>query len=187
MAILEFRATTIQPAALRALGAGFKAGGQFIVRIQFDEADAYRYEYRQYIRGTAFVTLGAFGPGAPSRANWVPTAPRHDAKNDFEVPGGLRTFFTEDGQRRGGRTQRFGYRSAMPVLEHGLEDRYLPEQKMGSEYRLRDTWGLSGASRPRGLRFEIEIVYRGAVIDRLDGDRVLDTRQWRVQLDDIIV
>ncbi len=186
MAIQEFRAVTITPPGLRGLGAGFRAGGQFIVRARFDEEDAFRYEYRQYIQGTASVTMGAFAPGAPSRATWTATNPPHNAANDFAIPGGLRPTFTEDGQQRHGRIERFGYRNAMPVVRFGLEDRYLPDQKMGNEYRLRDTWGLEGATRPRGLRVQIDITYKGVIIDIRDGNREVRRLTWRVRIDDII-
>lgn len=189
MAIQEFRATTIVPAALRADGAGFVAGGQFIVRVRFDDADAGRYEYRQYIKGSAFVTHGSFS-GAPSFATWTATGTPHNAANDFLIPGGLKTTFAEDGEVRSGRIERFGYRNTSfggGSLRQGIEDRYLPSQATGAEYRSRDTWGLRGLSRPRGLRVKIDIVYKGAVIDTLEGNRVVDTRHWGVHIDDIIV
>lgn len=186
MAVQEFRAVTIQPAGLRGLGAGFKAGGEFIVRARFDQEDASRYEYRQYIKGTATLTMGQFGAGAPSRANWHATQPPHNAANDFQIPGGLRPTFTEDGQTANGRTERYGYRNAMPVMKGGLEDRYMPDQKMGHEYRLRDKWGLSGRSRPRGLHVQLDITYKGVIIDNRDGNREVRQLTWRVQVDDII-
>lgn len=186
MAVQEFRAVTITPPGLRALGSGFKAGGQFIVRARFDEEDAFRYEYRQYIKGTAILTQGQFGPGAPSRANWRATHPPYNAANDFQIPGGLRPTFTEDGQVRGGRIERFGYRNSMPVLRHGIEDQYQPDQKMGNLYRLRDTWGLEGTSRPRGLRIQIDITYKGVIIDTQDNNNEVRRLTWRVQIDDII-
>lgn len=188
MAVLEFRAVTITPPGIRPLReGGFMAGGQFIVRARFDAADASRYEYRQYIKGTAFVIMGRFGSGTPSLTNWRATHPPHNAKDDFEIPGGLRTNFTEDGQRRGGRTERFGYRSAMPVLRQGLEDQYLTDQKMGDQYRLRDTWGLRGTSAPRGLKVQLDITYKGVIIDRREGDREVRRQVWRCQLHDVII
>jgi hypothetical protein len=185
MGILSFHATTITPAALRALGSGFKAGGQFIVRISFDPIDAVRYEYRQYIKGTAGVTAGRFN-GTPSLANWVATGTRRDASNSFAMPGGLKTSYREDAEKAGGVVQRFGYRSSPAVLRTGLEDQYLPTQTGGAEYRLRDTWGLAGDSRPVGLRVEVDIVYKGVVIDTFDSDKVVLQRQWGVHIDDII-
>lgn len=186
MGVLSFHATTITPAALRGLGAGFKAGGQFIVRIHFDPIDAARYEYRQYIKGTAGVTPGRF-TGVPSFGTWVATAARHNASSDFQIPGGLKQHYTEDGQRiPGGIVQRFGYRSNAQLLVTGLEDRYLPAQGNGAEYRARDTWGLEGLSRPSGLRVDLDIVYKGVVIDTFDGNKVVAQHQWGVHIDDII-
>lgn len=175
------------PARLAADGAGFFAGGQFIIRLELDPGDARRYEYRQHIKGTAFVTQGSFS-GTPSRASWSATGVRHDAKNDFKIPGGLQTTFTEDGETAtGGSVHRFGYRARSGRIAHGVEDRYLPDQATGAEYRARDTWGLRGIARPSGLRIQIDIIYRGSVIDRDDGNRVVTTLHWGVHLDDIIV
>lgn len=188
MAILEFRATTIVPAGLRGDGAGFFAGGQFIVHVRFDEAGASRYEYRQYIKGSAYTTRGSFS-GAPSLASWTASETPHNASTDFLIPGGLQTHFTEDGEVRSGRTERFGYRDGRfggGRIAHGIEDRYLPSQSTGAEYKARDTWGLRGTARPRGLRIKIDIIYKGAIIDTSDHNRVVDTRHWGVHIDDII-
>ena len=186
MGVREFRATTIVRPGLRADGAGFFAGGQFIVRARFDPGDCARYEYRQHIRGTAFLLPGIFGGTPPSRANWIPTGIPRDASSDFEIPGGLATTFKEDGQRRGGRTERFGHRSGSQVLRQGLEDRYLPNRADGCEYKARDTWGIRGTARPRGLRIQIDILYRGRIIDTAESNRVVRTLHWGVKIDDII-
>ncbi len=187
MAVQEFRAITIVPAGLRADGAGFFAGGQFIVRAKFDPGDCARYEYRQFIRGSAFLLEGTLGAGGPAALRgWVPTGGARDAGPDFEVPGGLQPAFREDGQRRGGRTERFGHRGHGAVLRRGLEDRYLPDQADGCEYRLRDTWGLRAARRLIGLRIQVDIVYRGRIIDTAEGDRVVKTLHWGFHIDDIV-
>jgi hypothetical protein len=186
MGVREFRAITIVPAGLRADGAGFFAGGQFIVRAKFDAGDCARYEYRQHIKGTAVLIPGTFTASPPSRGNWVPTGIPRDAGPDFEVPGGLTSTYKEDGQQRGGRTERFGHRAHAQVLRQGLEDRYLPDRPTGCEYKLRDTWGLRGTSRPTGLLVRIDITYRGRIIDTADGDSVVKTLHWGVHIDDII-
>ncbi len=185
MGIREFRAITIVPAGLRADGAGFIAGGQFVVRAKFDPGDCARYEYRQYIKGTASTTSGSFSSSPPSRTNWTPGAV-HNAGPDFQVPGGLTTSYQEDGQVVGRRTERFGHRDHPQVLRTGLEDRYLPNRADGCEYKLRDTWGLRGTSRPVGLRIKIDIIYRGRIIDTSDGNKVVRSLHWGVHIDDII-
>ena len=185
--IVEFRAVTLVPINLGGQGAGFKMGGRFRVTVRLNpEVDCGRYEYRQFIKGTANVQQGTFTGPVPSLANWRPSGPLHDAKNDFGVPGGLQPHFTEDGEIVGGRTLSFGYRSAAPVVQQGIEDRYLPSQATGCEYRAVDTYGLSGIRRPRGLRVRLKLTWQGRVIDTRAGNRILDTRQWGVEKDDII-
>jgi hypothetical protein len=205
--ILEFRAVTVTPLGLRAAGAGFNMGGSFRVIIRFNPAlNCRSFEYRQFIRGTATLQRGTFATGSPpSLATWSPTAPACDASRCFEIPGGLPTTLREDGQiiggtratgsppagqccqsLTGGRIERFGYRSSPPVHRTGLEDRYLPSQATGCEYRARDTYGLSGTSRPTGLRIRLRIVWQGRVIDTSRGNRIIATRHWGVRGDDII-
>jgi hypothetical protein len=186
MGVREFRAITVTPAALRGDGAGFMAGGQFIVRAKFDPGDCARYEYRQYIKGTASTTQGTFGGATPSRTSWRATAAPHNAGPDFQVPGGLTTTYKEDGQVIGSRTERFGHRNHSQVLRTGIEDRYLPNRADGCEYKARDTWGLRGTARPRGLRVKIDIIYRGRIIDTEDSNRVVRSLHWGVHIDDII-
>ncbi len=187
MGVLEFRAITIVPAGLRGDGAGFFAGGQFVVRAAFDADDCARYEYRQDIKGTASVHQGVLGAAGPAGlGGWVPTGVPRDAGPDFTVPGGLTSAFKEDGEVRGGRVERFGHRRNAAVLRTGLEDRYLSAQRDGCQYRLRDTWGLRGTARPAGLRITIDIIYRGRIIDTADGNRVIRTLHWGVHIDDII-
>ena len=107
MAILEFRATTTKAAALNKEGAGLFAGGQFVVVARFDAADAARYEYRQYIKGTAIMQQGSFGGTPASMDNWVikPGTVPEDGKDLFLIPGGLHTSFREDGLVRVGITK----------------------------------------------------------------------------------
>ncbi len=188
MAIQEFRATTIKSAALKSDGAGIFAGGQFVVVARFDGADAARYEYRQYIKGTAILQQGSFSGSPASMDNWVakPGSAPEDGKDLFLIPGGLPTSFREDGLIRNGRNERFGYRANAPVLRQGIEDRYLPDQVTGAEYRLRDTWGLRAPTRRVGLRLMIDIVYKGAIIDRQNLDQVVRTLHWGVHLDVIV-
>lgn len=177
MAILEFRATTTKSAALNREGAGIFAGGQFVVVARFDAADAARYEYRQYIKGTAIMQQGSFGGTPASMDNWAikPATVPEDGKDLFLIPGGLHTSFREDGLVRVGRKEYFGYRANKGMYQPGLEDRYLPDQVTGAEYRLRDTWGLRAPTRRVGLRLMIDIVYEGAIIDRQNFDQVVRT------------
>ncbi|MFW5810531.1 MAG: hypothetical protein ACOCWY_02915 [Thermodesulfobacteriota bacterium] len=47
--------------------------------------------------------------------------------------------------------------------------------------------GLEGRSRPLGLRIKMKITWQGRVIDTANGSRIIDTRHWGVDRDDVIV
>ncbi len=184
--IIEFRAITVTPIGLRGIGAGFMMGGRFKVRVRFNPSvNCVQFEYRQFIKGTATVQQGAF-VGSPSIANWHANGALHNAANDFQIPGGLQPHFSEDGQITGGTTNQFGYRTATAVNSPDIEDRYIPVQATGCEYRLTDTYGLRGNSQPKGLRIRMSIMWQGRVIDTSRSNRIVDTRHWRVDKDEII-
>ncbi len=185
--VVEFRAITVTPIDLRAFGPGWMMGGSFRVRARFNPTvDCRRYEYRQFIKGTATVQQGR-STGPPAFATWVAAGPVINAAGSFQIPGGLPTSFAEDGQMVGGVIHRFGHRSAPPHVSIGLEDRYLPTQAAGCEYRAQDTYGLRGATRPSGLRIKLDITWQGRIIDTAGGNRILRTLHWRARKDDIIV
>jgi len=186
--VAHFRAIAVEKCAIHKVGSGFRAGGQFRVRIRFKPGvDCERYEYRQYIKGQAFAQQGSFS-GTPSFASWTSTGTKDNQASSFAIPGGLKTTFHEDGHVSGGKTERFGYRRSPPVRRTGIEDRYLPSQRAGGEYRLLDTYGLRKTSgRPRGLRIWLKLTYQGRIIDVKDKNRTIRTLHWGFQLDDIIV
>jgi len=187
MAVDSFRVTTLVPVGLRADGAGFVMGGRFKVEASFSpSAQAPKYEYRQFLKGGAFVQFGRFTSSPPSRANWTHTAPRHDAKNDFGIPGGLSPNFREDGQVINGRTYRFGYRIALPVNQTGLVDHYLPNQPNGDRYEAIDTYGLRGSQRTTGLKVYMWLQFQGRIIDTSRGGAAVRDLYWKIEHEDII-
>jgi len=183
MGVLSIEHNTIVQPALRGEGSGFFAGGQFTVRVRFEERGCEQLLYRQYIRGTATLQQGMF-VGARLPGNWRPTEDPRSVARAFSVPGGLRLNYHEDGEVRNGRTYRFGYRTGEPVQEDGLEDRYAPHPN-GPEYRLRDTWGLRGRERPSATRIQITVHYKGTVIDTRRPDSPIETREWSYRIDDL--
>lgn len=185
--VVEFRAVTVTPIALRAFGAGWMMGGSFRVIARFNHPSGCgRFEYRQRIKGTATVQQGRF-TGTPSLATWVATGPVANAASSFEIPGGLPTAFAEDGQIVGGVVHRFGHRSAPAHVATGIEDRYLPTQATGCEYKAQDTYGLRGSTRPTGLRIKLDILWQGRIIDTSRANTVIRTLHWGAKKDDIIV
>ncbi len=184
MTVTSFEHTTMLRPVLNGDGAGFFAGGQFRVRIQLSsERDCEHYQYRQYIRGTATLQQGEF-VGESRLENWRATGEPESVARLFAVPGGLRTSYTEDGERRNGQVHRFGYRRGRGVQEEGLEDRYLPHPN-GAEYRLLDTWGLRGRERPVATRIRIRVHYKGKVIDTRRPTEALETQEWSYHLDNL--
>ncbi|MEZ5391302.1 MAG: hypothetical protein R2724_00160 [Bryobacterales bacterium] len=182
MGVQSFDHHTVRSASLRSDGDGFFAGGQFTIAIRFDERDCRHFEYRQKIRGTAYIQPGEF-IGAMEPGNWVPTGEAHSVARSFAVPGGLRENFIEDGERRAGQVFHYGYRNNDPVQEEGLEDRYVPHPN-GPVYRLRDTFGLRGDTRPQGARITIRLWYKGLVIDnRRTDDRPVLEQNWSYFID----
>ena len=183
MSVETFDHRTVREPALRGDGAGFFAGGQFTIRIRFTASDCLNFQYRQYIRGTATLQQGRF-EGERLPGNWVPTAEPESVGRLFAVPGGLQPNLTEDGERRLGHDYHFGYRTGDGVEEEGLEDRYIPHPN-GPEYRLRDTFGLRGDSRPVATRIRINLFFKGEVIDDRRPERPVLTREWSYRLDDL--
>ncbi len=190
--ILEFRALRVRPVTLESLRAGWICKGNFRVIIRFSEdVDASRFEYRQFIKGSASTEPGRFTGSPASMDNWVSTGTRTDRRSAFRVPGGLSpTEFREDGfVRRDGGVDRYGYRTSAASLETATspEDRYLPTQEHGRTYRCTDGVGLQDdRSRPSGLRIRQKFIFQGRIIDTARGNRIVATRHWKVEGDHII-
>lgn len=184
MRVLSFDHTTILRPTLNGDGAGFFAGGQFSVRVRLSSSEGCEhFQYRQYIRGTATLQQGEF-VGAVALANWRATRDPESVGHLFAVPGGLRLNDVEDAEQRGGQVYRFGYRTGAAVREEGLEDRYVPHPN-GPQYRLLDTWGLRGRTRPNATRIQIRVHYTGKVIDVRSPEQPLLTREWSYRLDEL--
>ncbi|MFK7821329.1 MAG: hypothetical protein AB8G99_21620 [Planctomycetaceae bacterium] len=192
--ITSFRATTMLPFALRNLtGGGWSAKKSFRVVVEFARGiDASRYEYRQYIKGTATIQRGSYRGATPRSGNWTASGPVMNSGNAFSVPGGLTPNFKEDGQVIGGRTERYGYRSNRPTMVSPTtpEDRYLPAQANGRTYRATDFVGLTFVPPFReslsGLRVRQNIIFQGRVIDTARSNRTIKTLHWSVRGDVII-
>jgi hypothetical protein len=197
--VSSFTVTDLVPLALRADGSGWQFRGSFRVDIRFQDglANANRYQYRQHIRGKATETVGAFlnprphaRPFMNTKANWRPLQPPVDRSGEFRVPGGLHpTQWREDGFTGVGpltlsKPRKYGYRSSEAFVTKGEVDQYLPDQKNGRQYVAVDTYGLSGLSRTIGTRLELDLQYKGLVLDLLNGGRVVMEKQWSRSGDD---
>ncbi len=149
--------------------------GSFKVEVFMDKKlpDPTQYEYRQYIKGRVFVHDGYFGDPI-NNTHWQARAgTREQEQNDYiKVPGGLsRLQFTEDGEvMPDNSVEKFGYRSSPYKWEDGIMDFYSNDQK-GTDYRLQDTFGISGPRRAdpqggfkTGLKVGVELYFRGIVI-----------------------
>jgi hypothetical protein len=174
---------------LRADGSGWQFRGRFEVRIRLNNslANPNRYQYRQYIKGTATSTPGRFAAGLPhTLANWTSTGTPDDQSAQFGVPGGLvSTAYHEDGLVSAGGTRKYGYRQSPAFVAPGEEDRYLPTQETGKEYVCIDTYGMMGTRRVLGTRLRMNLHYKGAVVDVLNSDRVVIEKTWSYSGDDV--
>jgi hypothetical protein len=188
MPIIEFRHIPVVSTGLHPLaGGGWTMGGVFRVKLILNQrVNCRQYEYRQFIRGTCTMQQGTFAPGAHTVAGWTATGPLVSMASTFHVPGGLSaTDWHEDGFTSGSSTHRVGHRSNAGVNGPQREDRYLPTQATGWEYRVTDSFGLRGSTLPVGMRIRLHLEYEGRVIDRLQANRVIQTLRWNKIGDDI--
>jgi hypothetical protein len=191
-AVLEFHPIHEVPTALRGWppgGHGFMMGGRFRVVLRLNPAmGCPHFEYRQFIRGTCTAQRGHFMGSPASALNWLPDGTEIDRSGVFAIPGGLNaSVFHEDGLLVHGVPTRMGYRSAVPTLADGLEDRYLPDQANGCQYVGVDTYGLRDTTRVAGTRIRLHLWFEGRVIDRSHRDTIIETHRWEAHGDDVIV
>ncbi|MEM0927015.1 MAG: hypothetical protein AAGJ83_13320 [Planctomycetota bacterium] len=189
--ILEFRALLVSPIKLRSKGTGWACKGKFRVIIRFHpDIDASRYEYRQYIKGSASTQRGHFTGTTPTTENWRAIYAAVDQSDKFKVPGGLSNSFKEDGfQSDGGKVESYGYRRTRGTrqTDETPEDRYLPNQSSGHTYRCNDCPGLEGTNgRPSGLRIRQTFTFQGRIIDTHRDNQIVATRHWRLEGDHIL-
>ncbi|MCW5962881.1 MAG: hypothetical protein KIT83_02490 [Bryobacterales bacterium] len=187
--VSSFTVTDPVLVALRGDGAGWQFRGRFRVYIRFNNglANVNRYQYRQYIRGTAIITPGRFTGNPPSLGNWSATGAPQDASAEFRVPGGLRpSDWSEDGIVAFGATRKYGYRSSNAFIAPGEEDRYLPDQQNGKEYICIDTFGMMGSRRVSGSRLRMNLHYKGVIVDVLNNNRVVKQKAWTYVAEDIM-
>jgi hypothetical protein len=167
--IKQFQITQDVVPQLRAHGNGWLLKGRFRINIQFAPCSHVgRFEYRQYIRGNAWIQHGIFAnPRRPSVATWSSTGPRQNAGGVFKISGGLSTSWREDSNG----ISNFGHRKNPPHSSNGLIDRYLPNQQSGDRYELMDTYGMSGTRRRFGTKLYFHLFYRCQVIEFLSSGR----------------
>lgn len=175
----------VQP-NLRAMGLGWALRGRFSVNVRFEpSADVRRYEYRQYIMGTAWTQAGQFhNPSRPTLESWYATGPQVNAARAFQMGGGgLPTSWQEDAQG----TSHFGHRSNTAVSRTGLVDRYLSSQMDGDRYELLDTYGMTGANRIPGTKLFFDLQYRFLIVDRLNnGWRRIHVHNFRTSAERLL-
>ncbi|MEZ6132279.1 MAG: hypothetical protein R3C59_26760 [Planctomycetaceae bacterium] len=195
----SFRATTIRRMAIRPLGGSpgwLEVKKSFRVVINFAPGiDFHRYQYRQFIKGSASIEEGSY-TGAASVANWRSAGRTPISVNSvFGVPPtGLTPSFREDGAMEGGRVVHYG-RQIPGTRQHGNvpEDRYFMDGGLGC-YRATDNVGLevppgrtfvvAGRNVVRsGLRIRMNILFQGCIVDTTRSDHKLQTLHWSVRSD----
>ena len=88
--VSSFVVSDLVKLSLNADGTGWQFRGRFRVDVQLNKklANPARYQYRQYIKGTATSTPGRFTSLIRSKATWEATAAPQDQSSQFGVPGG---------------------------------------------------------------------------------------------------
>jgi hypothetical protein len=115
-------------------------------------------EYRQYVRGTFRVN----GVSVP---HWLPGGLLHPVRYQED---GIPNFY--------GPNHHFYYgRRAQRGTAH---DRYLPRRADGCRYVGSDFPGVVG---PPGTRFEIDLHFRGEIVDVCNGGQVIASTTWFVR------
>lgn len=150
----------------------------FQVSVKFNpnlsETDRSRYEYRQYIRGSATVQDGSRN----ANGIWMPTLPVRitNVGKTFAVPFdpnspgiGLTTHYKEDGKTAtdaGSKCFRFGYRGGAEINGNRFRNVWSPDPETGTELTLRDTPGY-GEPYIAGLapKVKLNFTFRGVVVE----------------------
>jgi hypothetical protein len=136
-----------------------KAGEEFDMLATFAEDEGSSRcgccEYRQYVRGN-------FTYNGQPLVHHLPSGPLDP------------TTFLEDGILGALYGPHFGHRNEAGAWD----DRYQPDRDDGCEYRGHDFPGIAGNS---GSTFEIDLEFRGEIIDVCSGGAVLRSAIWKVR------
>lgn len=155
------------------------ARGTFEVLVKFNPAlsadERMRYEYRQYIKGTAGVQEGSWDS---NYSRWTAASPpqitnigeRFAVPSDPNVPGkGLTPHYKEDGKEAEGMGNtgfRFGYRNGDVINGKRFKNVWSPHSISGSQLIVRDTPGYSSpyvvGSDPKVI---MNFTFRGVVVE----------------------
>lgn len=158
-----------------------RCGGSFEMNAVFTDANPSIPacgEYRQYIRGTVLVDGDPFNYIARERGVAVPVRMR-----PRPAPGSSDDQFVEDGQAASNTLNPFGvdltygHRDA-PVGNGNVLDLYVPSRRSGPQYAGRDAPQWSGS---QGLNVQLELDFRGQLVDVCNGGAVLRTQEWTVR------
>jgi hypothetical protein len=155
-------------------------GGTFAMKALFTEANpsvAACGEYRQYVRGTLALN------GAPvrfilqERGVPVPAVMR-----DRPGPGSADDNFREDGMPASkspfGVDMHYGHREAS-YGNGNLRDLYVPFRRSGAQYEGTDVVGLLNG--PPGTFADVDVDFRGQLVDVCAGGTVLSSQEWTVR------
>lgn len=155
------------------------------------DAQREKYEYRQYIRGDAWIQPGDWNA---TRTVWTPRSSQTIPINTaFAIPGsgketrdGLWPTEKEDACRRPGKALiRIGRRNDGPQLETFMASAWTPDAN-GPVFTLKDTFGyyekFDGTPKFVGTAFKvfIEVWFRGTVVEVEWDDNASDTKEVKV-------
>lgn len=162
------------------------------------KAERTRYEYRQYIKGSASVEDGHFNNGV-----WSSAGPVVSIASRFEVPGdpkrgmqvGLTPAWKEDGKEAelGGAAFRFGHRDGAMIDKPRFKNKWWPDRDTGPNLLLQDSPGYSEIYRQNAPRVRIDVQFCGQVVEVTEVEladgyetqvlAIVESKYWSCQFD----
>jgi hypothetical protein len=181
----------------------WRVEGSFKVSIKLNpllsEAERVKYEYRQYIRGNAWLLPGQWADA--TKSSWTCTSITPVSINSKIAippsgtsPAGLTSQFKEDGMMPlvGTMPIRFGYRDTEQVLQEKFRSAWLPNGN-GGTFTLQDTIGYA-EEYTVDPKVHIEMYFRGVVWEtKFDEDtdevvlvREVAAKMWSIHFEQIL-
>lgn len=167
------------------------------------EDERIKYEYRQYIRGHAWLQDGEWD-GTTHR--WTATSQKQiPISHKFAIPAsvalpqGLTTDFKEDGMipEAGTMPIRFGYRDTEQIIQDKFKSAWIPDGN-GDTFILHDTIGYAeecqtdaNTGRKIDPKIHVELFFRGVIWETMRDSneevvlvREVQAKNWHYLIDD---
>ncbi|WP_029247428.1 hypothetical protein [Schlesneria paludicola] len=167
------------------------------------EGERVKFEYRQYIRGQAWLQNGEWDPQTnrwtATSQNQILISQKFAIPPSATHPKGLTTDFKEDGMIPdvGSTPIRFGYRDTEQIVQDKFKSAWIPDGN-GDTFILHDTIGYAeqqftdpNTGRKIDPKIHLELFFRGAIWETMrdSNDEVVLVREvqaktWHYLIDD---